>query len=93
MNRMHTRNVNVRTAAPESSRKIGGGQDLASIARERVAQVADLKDGVTVTVSEVSRYGDVQVEIRTHGQLNWRAWSFESGFLSDLDSNLQDVRQ
>lgn len=90
---MHTQNVNVKTAAQESSRKMGEGQDLASVTRERVAQVADLKEGVTVTVSDVSRYGDVQVEIRTNGHLNWRAWSFESGFLTDLDSNLQDVRQ
>ncbi|WP_254797923.1 hypothetical protein [Enterobacter sp. JMULE2] len=58
---MHTRNVNVKTAAQESSRKMGEGQDLASVTRERVAQVADLKEGVTVTVSDVSRYGDVQV--------------------------------
>lgn len=90
---MHTRNVNVRTAAHESSRKMGEGQDLASVTRECVAQVADLKEGVTVTVSEVSRYGDVQVEIRHNGLLRWRAWSFEPGFLPDLDCNLRDVQQ
>jgi hypothetical protein len=36
------------------------------------------ESGVTV---DVSRYGDVQVEIRTNGTLNWRAWSFEPDFL------------
>ncbi len=43
-----------------------------------------LKAGVTVTLSDVSRYGDVQVEIRTNGTLNWRAWSFEPDFLFEL---------
>jgi hypothetical protein len=40
-----------------------------------------LKAGVTVTLSDVSRYGDVQVEIRTNGTLNWRAWSLPEYFL------------
>ncbi|WP_336996822.1 hypothetical protein [Leclercia sp. UBA7405] len=90
---MHTRNVNVRTAAQESSRKMGEGQGIAGITRDRVAQMADLKEGVTVTVSEMNRYGDVQAEIRTHGLLNWRAWSFEPDFLADLERNLRYVQQ
>ncbi|MGK0602955.1 hypothetical protein [Yokenella regensburgei] len=75
---MNTQNVNVRTAAPESSRKMGEdtATDLSAI-RELICNYSDdLKKGVQVTTSEVSRYGDVQVEIRTNGLLNWRAWSF-----------------
>ena len=89
---MHTRNVNVKTAAQESSRKMGEGQNPVSVAREWVAQATALKAGVTVTVSDVSRYGDVQVEIRTNGTLNWRAWSFEPDFLFELKRNLQYVQ-
>ncbi|MEI9545001.1 hypothetical protein, partial [Citrobacter braakii] len=91
--RMHTRNVNVKTAAQESSRKMGEGQNLAAVARERVAGSTNLKKGVTVTIAEVDRYGDVQVEIRTNGLLNWRAWSFEPDFIADLDRNLRYVEQ
>ncbi|HFK3208300.1 TPA: hypothetical protein ACG1H7_004655 [Citrobacter freundii] len=91
--RMHTRNVNVKTAAQESSRKMGEGQNLAAVARERVAGSINLKKGVTVTIAEVDRYGDVQVEIRTNGLLNWRAWSFEPDFIADLDRNLRYVEQ
>ncbi|MGM9496547.1 hypothetical protein ACTA1C_23585, partial [Enterobacter hormaechei subsp. xiangfangensis] len=90
--RMHTRNVNVKTAAQESSRKMGEEQNPVSVAREWVAQATALKAGVTVTVSDVSRYGDVQVEIRTNGTLNWRAWSFEPDFLFELKRNLQYVQ-
>ncbi|MGL4183485.1 hypothetical protein, partial [Enterobacter ludwigii] len=90
--RMHTRNVNVKTAAPESSRKMGEEQNPVSVAREWVAQATALKAGVTVTVSDVSRYGDVQVEIRTNGHLNWHAWSFEADFLVELKRNLRDVQ-
>ena len=90
---MHTRNVNVKTAAPESSRKMGEGQNPVSVAQEWVAQATALKAGVTVTLSGVSRYGDVQVEIRTRGTLNWRAWSFEPDFLFELKRNLQYVQQ
>ena len=90
---MHTRNVNVRTAAQESSRKMGEGQDTVSVARTLVETVDDLKEGVTVSLSEVNRYGDVQAEIRNHGRLNWRAWSFEPDFLVDLERNLRDVQQ
>ena len=85
---MHTRNVNVKTAAQESSRKMGEEQNPVSVAREWVAQATALKAGVTVTLSDVSRYGDVQVEIRTNGTLNWRAWSFEPDFLFELKRNL-----
>ena len=90
---MHTRNVNVRTAAQESSRKMGEGQDIVSVTRARIAAADDLKEGVTVTVSEMNRYGDVQAEIRTHGLLNWRAWSFEPDFLADMERNLRYVQQ
>lgn len=78
---MHTRNVNVKTAAQESSRKMGEEQNPVSVAREWVAQATSLKAGVTIILSDVSRYGDVQVEIRTNGTLNWHAWSFEPDFL------------
>jgi len=90
--RMHTRNVNVKTAAQESSRKMEEEQNLVSVAKEWVAQATALKAGVTVTVSDVSRYGDVQVEIRTNGTLNWRAWSFQPDFLFELKRNLQYVQ-
>lgn len=53
---------------------------LVSVARELVAQAASLKAGVSVTLSDVSRHGDVQVEIRTNRTLNRRAWSFEPDF-------------
>ncbi|MDP5163443.1 hypothetical protein Q9320_22735 [Enterobacter ludwigii] len=89
---MHTRNVNVKTAAQESSRKMGEEQNPVSVAKEWVAQATALKAGVTVTVSGVSRHGDVQVEIRTHGLLNWHAWSFEPDFLVELKRNLRDVQ-
>ncbi|MDE4076579.1 hypothetical protein PWP92_20065 [Enterobacter hormaechei subsp. xiangfangensis] len=46
----------------------------------------------SATLSDVSRYGDVQVEIRTNGTLNWRAWSFEPDFLFELKRNLQYVQ-
>ncbi len=59
---MHTRNVNVKTAAQESSRKMGEEQNPVSVAREWVAQATALKAGVTVTLSDVTRYGDVQVQ-------------------------------
>ncbi|HHD7462691.1 TPA: hypothetical protein ACOVJK_001668 [Klebsiella oxytoca] len=45
-----------------------------------MAQAASLKAGVSVTLSDVSRHGDVQVEIRTNRTLNRRAWSFEPDF-------------
>ncbi|WP_413540708.1 hypothetical protein, partial [Enterobacter asburiae] len=90
--RMHTRNVNVKTAAQESSSKMGEEQSPVSVAREWVAQATSLKAGVTVTLSDVSRYGDVQVEIRTYGTLNWRAWSFDPDFLLELKRNLQYVQ-
>ncbi|WP_373922286.1 DUF905 family protein [Enterobacter hormaechei] len=34
----------------------------------------------------------MQVEIRTNGTLNWRAWSFEPDFLLELKRNLQYVQ-
>jgi hypothetical protein len=85
-----TRNVNVKTAAQESSRKMGEEQNPVSVAREWVAQATSLKAGSPS--SDVSRYGDVQVEIRTNGTLNWRAWSFEPDFLFELKRNLQYVQ-
>ncbi len=90
---MNTQNVNIKTAAQESSRKIGGGQSIESALRKRVAQEINLREGVEITVADVNRYGDVQVEIRTHGLLNWRAWSFEPDFLTDLESNIRNVQK
>ncbi|EHZ0788430.1 DUF905 family protein [Escherichia coli] len=50
-----------------------------------------LSDAVNVTVSDVTKYDDSRVEIRRAdtGQLIWRAWDFEEGFLNDLHSNLK----
>lgn len=50
---MHTRNVNVKTAAQESSRKMGEEQNPVSVAREWVAQATSLKAGVTVSRYQV----------------------------------------
>ncbi|EPR9400755.1 DUF905 family protein [Escherichia coli] len=51
----------------------------------------NLSDAVNVTVSDVTKYDDSRVVIRRAdtGQLIWRAWDFEEGFLSDLHSNLK----
>ena len=91
---MHTRNVNVRTAAQESSSKMGAEKapELSAIQMLIDGHSSGLREGVNITVSEVSRYGDVQVEIRTNGFLNWRAWSFEPDFMSDLEKNLRFVQ-
>ncbi|ENA0508926.1 hypothetical protein ABK735_21065 [Enterobacter kobei] len=89
---MNTQNVNVKTAGEETAGRCGEEQNPVSVAREWVAQATVLKAGVTVTLSDVSRYGDVQVEIRTNGTLNWRAWSFEPDFLFELKRNLQYVQ-
>jgi hypothetical protein len=92
---MHTRNVNVKTAAQESSGRCEESKtiDLTTI-REMVRQYSiALKDGVEVTQSEVSRYGDVQIEIRQNGGLVWRAWSFQPDFMWELESNLELVQQ
>lgn len=50
-----------------------------------------LCDAVNVTVSDVTKYDDSRVEIRRAdtGQLIWRAWDFEEGFLNDLHLNLK----
>lgn len=92
---MHTRNVNVKTATKESSRKMGEGhsgmQD--SVRALTGLYSASMKSGVQVTCSEVSRHGDVQVEIRTDGRLEWRAWSFEPDFLADLERQLRHFVQ
>jgi hypothetical protein len=83
-NHHHRRNQDAHTKRQrqnrrsESSRKMGEEQNPVSVAREWVAQATSLKAG---SPSDVSRYGDVQVEIRTNGTLNWRAWSFEPDFL------------
>jgi hypothetical protein len=92
---MNTQNVNVKTAAQESSRKMGEEPvaDLTAIRAMIVQYSAALRDGVTVTVSEVSRYGDVQVEICRNGLLEWHAWSFEPDFMFDLESSLKIVQQ
>ncbi|WP_232964401.1 hypothetical protein [Enterobacter hormaechei] len=79
-------------AARELTREMEEEQNPVSVAKEWVAQATALKEGVTVTVSDVSRYGDVQVEIRTNGTLNWRAWSFQPDFLFELKRNLQYVQ-
>lgn len=59
-------------AARELTREMGEEQTPVSVAREWVAQATSLKAGITVTLSDVSRYGDVQVESRTNGTLNRR---------------------
>ncbi|WP_436877910.1 hypothetical protein [Siccibacter turicensis] len=90
---MHTRNVN--TTAPESSRKM---VEKASKALKEHAQVLieahrRLPEGVRVTITDISRHGDVQVEIRKFGVLDWRAWSFEPDFLADLERQLMAAEQ
>lgn len=85
---------NVNTAAPESSGR--WGENL-SVANARLAKALieqhrpGLKAGVTVTEADVSRCGDIQVEISVNGDLHWRAWSFEQEFMADLVHNLRDV--
>ncbi|KMK87552.1 hypothetical protein KCQ_04911 [Pectobacterium atrosepticum ICMP 1526] len=51
-----------------------------------------LKQGTTVGVSNVTKYGDEQIEIRREGGLYWRAWTFEDGFLTDFEKNLDFSR-
>ncbi len=92
---MNTQNVNVKTAAHESSRKMGG-EDL-RVTADQISALLDVcsgrfKKGVTVSMADVSRYGDIQVEIRVEGRLDWRAWSFEPDFLTDLERHLSQVK-
>ena len=53
---MHTRNVNVKTAAQESSRKMGEEQNPVSVAREWVAQATSLKAGVTAMCPDTATF-------------------------------------
>ncbi len=53
---MHTRNVNVKTAAQESSRKMGEEQNPISVAREWVAQATSLKAGVTAMCPDTETF-------------------------------------
>lgn len=49
-----------------------------------------VNSSVTVTVSSVSKYDDYRIEIRHADtqQLIWRAWDFETDFLTDLQREL-----
>ena len=87
---MHTQNVNVKVAGEETAGRWGGNPVIT--AKHLIRQGGDLPDGVTLFCACVSRHGDIQVEIRKHGSLVWRAWSFEPEFLPDLERNLRDVR-
>lgn len=62
---------------------------------EQIISAYNVNDSVTVEVSEVSIHDDFRVEIRNAvtGQLIWRAWDFEEGFLFDLKANLQRFSQ
>ncbi|WP_130100545.1 hypothetical protein [Siccibacter turicensis] len=90
---MHTQKV--KTAAPESSRKMV--ENTPKVLKERAQALIDahrcLAKGMTVTIADISRHGDVQVEIRKLGQLDWRAWSFEPDFLADLERQLIAAEQ
>ena len=90
---MHTQNVN--TAAQESSRKMveNTPNTLKEHAQALIEAHRCLAEGMTVTIADISRHGDVQVEIRKFGQLDWRAWSFEPGFLADLERQLMAAEQ
>lgn len=92
---MHTHNINVRTAAQESSGRCdqNTSEENALQARALILKLDQVQEGVTVTVANITRYGDVQVEIRRNGFLDWHAWSFEPAFLADLESNLLRVQQ
>ncbi|HHU1575950.1 TPA: DUF905 family protein [Escherichia coli] len=58
---------------------------------EKIIESYKLSDSVNVKVSDMTIYDDSRVEIRwaNNGQLIWRAWDFEEGFLRDLDDNLK----
>ncbi len=51
-----------------------------------------LKEGYSVTVAASSKYGQ-QIELRREGQLVWRAWTFESGFIADLTHQIGLVKK
>lgn len=59
---MHTRNVNVRTAAPESSRKIGEKQNLMSVARV----VSRIKGQLSVATLEAQLTAAMAEEAHAH---------------------------
>jgi hypothetical protein len=86
-NHHHRRNQDAHTKRQRQNRRSGifqedGGRTKPCFCRTGVGGSGHFAEsGVTVTLSDVSRYGDVQVEIRTNGTLNWRAWSFEPDFL------------
>ncbi|NCF08722.1 hypothetical protein [Kosakonia sp. MH5] len=91
---MHTHNI--KTAAQESSRKMGEKdtpEENARQARNLIRKLNRLQDGITVFTASVSAEGDVQIEIRRFGVLVWHAWSFEPDFLSHLEANLLSVQQ
>ncbi|ENU1174243.1 TPA: hypothetical protein RKY22_005631 [Klebsiella michiganensis] len=92
---MHTRNVNVKTATEESSRKMGvtASVENAHAAALLIRQYSVLQPGVTVMTSGASRHGDVQIEIRRFEAVIWHGWSFQPDFLKELESHLRDVGQ
>ncbi|MFK3662786.1 hypothetical protein ACI2I2_20110 [Scandinavium sp. NPDC088450] len=92
---MNTRNVNVTTAAPESSRKMGEDN---SAERECIAGLIalysrSLQTGFRIVSSDLSRCGDVQIEIFRYGLLAWRALSSEPDFMADLKRYLLRVQR
>lgn len=66
---------------------------FASQVHDIINRVKPLREGVTVNVSYISRHGDVQVEIRRHGLLEWYGCVFEPEFLSAFEATLLCLQQ
>lgn len=58
---------------------------------EVILKGISLVDSVTVTVANLTKYDDNQVEIRDSktGQLIWRSWDFQPGFMEDFKRELE----
>lgn len=58
---------------------------------EAVLDSYSLDKSVVVTVANITKYEDSQVEIREveSGRLIWRAWDFEPSFYEELDRQLK----
>lgn len=52
-----------------------------------------LKPGVTASVSNTDRYGEKQYAIYQGEHLFWRAWTYETGFLNDLERYLLEMQK
>jgi hypothetical protein len=52
-----------------------------------------LKPGVTACVLNTDRYGEQQYAIYRDDCLYWRAWTYEPGFLADLERYLSEMQK